>query len=87
MTDESSNYTSQELMYEVRVSGRLGSGWSAWFQDLGIAVAVDGGTLLVGPVVDQAALHGVLRKVRDLGLTLLSVESVPHPPSSPTADE
>ena len=54
----------------------MGSQWSDWFDGLTITLEDDGQTLLTGPVVDQAALHGLLRKVRDLGLTLLSVARV-----------
>jgi hypothetical protein len=58
--------------YQVRIAGRLGPDWADWFE--GLAIAVDGGdTLITGPVTDQAALHGLLRKVRDLGLPLVSV--------------
>jgi hypothetical protein len=60
--------------YEIRVAGRLGTEWSDWFAGLRVTVE-DGDTLLGGPL-DQAALHGVLRRVRDLGLPLISVERV-----------
>ena len=63
----------QPPVYQIRVKGRLGPRWAGWFEGLTIAPAGDGDTLLTGPVVDQAALHGLLRKVRDLGLPLLSV--------------
>jgi len=59
--------------YEIRLSGRLDARWSAWFDGLSLSTADDGTTALRGPVADQAALHGVLQKVRDLGLPLLSV--------------
>jgi len=87
MTDDRMSYTGTELMYEVRVAGQLGPGWSEWFEGLGVAAAIDGDTLLVGPIVDQAALHAVLRKVRDLGLTLLWVKSLRHPPAAPLPAE
>ena len=54
----------------------LGSQWTVWFEGLTITLEEDGNTLLTGPVVDQAALHGLLKKVRDLGMPLLSVNSV-----------
>ncbi len=63
------------LIYRLQVRGQLHGGWSAWFDGLAIEHEPDGSTLLVGPLADQAALHGVLAKVRDLGLTLLSVTS------------
>lgn len=59
--------------YEIRVKGRLPAGWAAWFEGMAVREAEEGESLLVGPVVDQAALHGVLAKVRDLNLTLVSV--------------
>jgi hypothetical protein len=59
--------------YEIRVSGVLGPGWSAWFDGLQVTSDEHGQTIIAGPVVDQAALHGLLVKVRDLGLELLSV--------------
>ena len=62
--------------YKIRIKGHLGPEWSDWFEGLTIALEEDGTTLLSGPVADQAALHGLLKKVRDLGLPLLSV--CPH---------
>ena len=64
---------SRPPVYQIRVRGQLGRHWTDWFGGLTIAPAGDGDTLLTGPVVDQAALHGVLRRVRDLGLPLLAV--------------
>ena len=61
--------------YEIRLKGHLEARWVQWFDGLTITLEDDGDTLLTGPVIDQAALHGLLRKVRDLGLTLLSVNS------------
>jgi hypothetical protein len=61
------------MVYEIRVKGHLGRHWTDWFEGLTITLEEDGDMLLTGPVVDQAALHGLLRKVRDLGLPLLSV--------------
>jgi hypothetical protein len=60
-------------IYEIRIDGHLDSQWSDWFDGLTITLEDNGQTLLTGPVVDQAALHGMLKKVRDLGMTLLSV--------------
>ncbi len=65
-------------LYEIRIKGHLDDKWADWFDGLTITRADNGETLLSGPVVDQAALHGVLRKVRDLGLPLLSVMCVEH---------
>ena len=63
-------------IYEIRIDGHLGSQWSDWFDGLTITLEDDGQTLLTGRVVDQAALHGLLKKLRDLGLPLLSVNRV-----------
>jgi hypothetical protein len=59
--------------YEIRVAGHLSPQWTDWFEGLTITLEEDGNTLLTGPVIDQAALHGLLKKVRDLGLPLVSV--------------
>lgn len=61
---------------EIRIGGHLGEQWSDWFAGLAIQPQTDGHTLLSGVVVDQAALHGILKKVRDLGMPLLSVNFV-----------
>ena len=58
--------------YRIRVGGHLDSGWSEWFEGLRLTHEANGETVLSGPIVDEAALHGVLAKVRDLGLPLLS---------------
>ena len=62
--------------YEIIVKGHLGSYWSAWFEGLRITYEPDGTSTLAGPLADQAALHGVLIKIRDLGLPLLAVATV-----------
>jgi hypothetical protein len=59
--------------YEIRVKGLLDSRWSAWFDGMDLTTGSDGTTTLNGPVVDQAALHGLLQKLRDTGLPLISV--------------
>ncbi len=63
-------------IYEIRLKGHLADRWAAWFGGLTITLEENGDTLLTGPVVDQAALHGLLRKVRDLGMILVSVNRV-----------
>ena len=63
-------------IYQIRVKSHLGSGWTDWFQGLTITLEDDGDTLLTGAVVDQAALHGLLKKVRDLGMPLISVNPI-----------
>ena len=64
------------MAYQIRVQGHLGRQWMDWFGGLAITLEDNGDTLLTGPVVDQAALHGVLKSVRDLGLPLLSIMEV-----------
>jgi hypothetical protein len=66
----------QPLVYQIRIQGQLGREWTDWFGGLTLTLEDNGDTLLTGPVVDQAALHGLLRKVRDLGVPLLSVNRV-----------
>ncbi len=63
-------------LYEIRVRGHLDDRWAEWFEGMTITLEEDGDTLLTGPVTDQAALHGLLKKIRDLGLPLLSVNPV-----------
>jgi len=67
---------SQPTVYQIKIKGHLGSQWTDWFDGLTITLEEDGNTLLTGLVVDQAALHGLLKKVRDLGMPLLSVKPV-----------
>ena len=62
--------------YEIRLKGHLGPQWSDWFGGLTLTREDNGTTVLTGPVVDQAALHGLLRKVRDLGLPLLAIRRI-----------
>jgi hypothetical protein len=62
--------------YKIRLTGRLDAHWAAWFDGLTVSDERDGTTVLSGPILDQAALHGVLQRVRDLGLPLVSVTCV-----------
>ncbi len=69
------------MIYQIRITGQLGSRWEDWFE--GLAITLDGGdTLITGPVCDQAALHGLLKKVRDLGMPLVSVSPIEPGPSA-----
>ena len=64
------------MVYQIRIEGHLGDQWADWFGGLTITLEENGNTLLIGPVVDQAALFGLLKKVRDLGLPLVSIDCV-----------
>jgi hypothetical protein len=66
----------QPMIYQIRIRGQLGRHWTDWFEGLTITLEGNGETLLTGSVVDQAALHGLIKKVRDLGMPLLSVVGV-----------
>lgn len=68
----------EPTVYQIKVKGQLSANWSAWFDGMTIAQDITSATLITGPVADQAALHGLLRKVRDLGLTLLALSSNPE---------
>jgi hypothetical protein len=67
--------SSEPMIYQIRIKGHLGRQWTDWFEGLTITLQNNGETLLTGPM-DQAALHGLLKKVRDLGLALLAVNAV-----------
>ncbi len=72
---ESQPATSQPMVYQIRIKGQLDSQWSDWFS--GMTISLDNGdTLMTGQVIDQAALHGLLKKVRDLGMPLVSVVQI-----------
>jgi len=72
--------------YEIRVKGRLDPRWAAWFDGMSLTNESDGVTVIHGTVADQAALHGLLRKVRDLGLPLISVTQVDRQPDVPNTE-
>ncbi len=72
----SESHPDQPIVYQIRIKGHLGSQWTEWFAGLTITLEEDGNTLLTGIIIDQAALHGLLKKVRDLGIPLLSINSV-----------
>jgi hypothetical protein len=64
---------SESQFYEIRIQGHVGDSWSSWFEGLSLSYEENGQTVLRGPIVDQAALHGILIRIRDLGLPLVSV--------------
>jgi hypothetical protein len=68
----------QTMVYQIRIKGHLGREWTDWFEGLTITLEDNGDTLITGLVVDQAALHGLLKKVRDLGMPLVSVCPLEH---------
>ena len=70
----------QPMIYQIRIKGQLDHKWIDWFGDVTIVPEENGDTLLTCPVIDQAALHGLLKKVRDLGMPLLSVNRVEPDP-------
>ncbi|HJU97402.1 MAG TPA: hypothetical protein VJ644_05465 [Jiangellaceae bacterium] len=87
MSDTSAGHARGAGRYEIRLKGRLSSRWAARFDGMTLSHDGDGTTVLHGPVVDQAALHGLLARVRDLGLPLLSVTQVePDQPTGPTSE-
>ena len=75
----------QPNVYQIRIKGHLSDQWTGWFEGLTITLEEDGDTLLTGPVVDQAALFGLLKKVRDLGMPLVSIHYVE--PGNPDVPE
>ena len=67
-----------DIIYQIRLRGYLGSQWTDWFDGLTITLEDDGDTLLTGPVADQAALFSLLKRVRDVGLMLISINQIQH---------
>jgi hypothetical protein len=85
---DSQTVPSQATVYQIRIKGHLGCEWTDWFEGLTITPEDSGETLLTGPVIDQAALHGLLKKVRDLGMPLLSVTCIePNQTHAPDSEE
>jgi hypothetical protein len=75
------------MFYEIRVEGHIGDSWSSWFEGLAIRRDESGETVLTGPLVDEAALHGVLIKIRDLGLPLVELRRAPRAGKPPKQRE
>ena len=75
-TNQQKQSLNQVMFYEIRIKGHLGHQWVDWFDGFAITLEDDGNTLLSGPVPDQAALYGLLRKLRDVGMPLLSLQCV-----------
>jgi hypothetical protein len=73
---------SKPTVYQIRIKGHLDSQWTEWFSGMTITLEDNGDTLLTGPVIDQAELHGLLKKVRDLGMPLVSVSPLEPGPST-----
>ena len=75
------------MIYQIRLKGHLSHQWADWFGGLAVTLEENGDTLLTGPVADQAALYGLLRKVRDVGLPLVSVNSIGPSPADTVSDK
>ncbi len=75
------------MNYQIRIRGHLGRQWMGRFEELGVTLEDDGTTLLTGRIVDQAALYGILRKIRDLGIVLLAVNFIGFGPPDGSGDE
>jgi hypothetical protein len=80
MPNEQRRNADRSVFYRIRIQGHLGKQWTTWFDGLTLTLEEDGNTLLSGPVADQSALHGILKKIRDLGMPLLSVSFVDSDP-------
>jgi hypothetical protein len=79
------NNSNTPIVHEIKIKGHLDSQWTDWFEGLTISLDENDDTLLTGPVIDQAALHGLLKKVRDLGMPLVSVNRVQVNESHPSS--
>ena len=78
----------QPTVFQIRIQGHLGRQWQGWFEGLTITLEEDGNTLLNGPVADQSALHGILKKIRNLNMPLLSVNVMdPDPAANSDIDQ
>jgi hypothetical protein len=87
-TDTSSGARDGHRLYEIRIQGHLDNHWADWFGVLTVRLEENGDTLLIGTLVDQSALHGLLRKVRDLGMPLISVNRMePGHADAPDAEQ
>ena len=82
MPNEQRRDADRSVFYRIRIQGHLGQQWTTWFDGLTLTLEEDGNTLLSGPVADQSALHGILKKIRDLGMPLLSVNFVDSDPAA-----
>ena len=76
MTSKRNQYEKQQTIYQIRIRGLIGPQWSEWFDGMTVSPQENGDTLLIGAVRDQAALHGMLVRIRDMGVPLLSVKRV-----------
>jgi len=86
MNDPSAGHLHDPGRHEIRLKGHLAARWAAWFDGMTLTTNSDGTTVLEGPVVDQAALHGLLSKLRDIGLPLVSLTRVDPDPQTPPAN-
>jgi hypothetical protein len=86
MSTSSTGHSDKAGWYEIRLQGHLDPRWATWLDGMTLTHCGDGTALLRGPVVDQAALHGLLRKLRDIGLPLVSVTQVEHDPAHLNTD-
>lgn len=82
MSTEQRRDADRSVFYQIRIQGHLGQHWATWFDGLTLILEEDGNTLLSGSVADQSALHGILKKIRDLGMPLLSVNFVDPDPAT-----
>jgi hypothetical protein len=82
-THHGDNWPDTQQNYEIRVEGHLGDSWASWFDELEFRHTECGDTILSGPLPDQTALHGVLMKIRDLGLTLIAVTRIQEDQANP----